>query len=188
MRLFALGMALAAVLASALAGCSSGNSGPATDGPLSGGPFPGMSGGADCLINPVGHPVTFGDERFTNHGHTTVVLDRVSLLRPRGLRMLGSYAVPGVWVVGTQRGWPPRFFKGSRPPTWDSRRPVSGFRVAPGRQFNMVLGVVAVSTPLASAPGMVIYYRDHSGRYLAADHFAMIIAENNRQCEKALPR
>jgi hypothetical protein len=182
MRLLLLAAGMA--LASALAGCGGGN-GPTTDGPLNGGPFPGMSGGAACLINPVGDPVTFGLERFTNHGHTTLVLDRVSLLHPRGLRLLGSYAVPGIPVVGLARGWPPRFFKGSRPPTWKDRQPVHGFRVAPGKHFNMVLGVVPTITPLASAPGMVIRYHDPTGSYLAEDHLAMFIAKNGRECNKA---
>jgi hypothetical protein len=174
--------ALAAVaLAAALASAGCGSSGPATDGPLRGGPFGGPSGGADGADARVGQPVTFGDERFTNHGHTTVVLDRVALRHPRHVRLIGSYAVPGVGLAGVGRGWPPRY--SGLPPTWKYRQPVHGFRLAPGKSFNMVLGVVAAAgTPCARSPGMVIYYHDSAGSYVADDHFAMIIAVGRREC------
>jgi hypothetical protein len=97
-----------------------------------------------------------------------------------------SYAVPGVWVVGEAFGWPPRFLKGGRPPTWKLRQPVHGFKLGPGKQFNMVLGVVA-TTPLSIAPGMVVRYHDPSGSYVDVDHFTMIIAKNGHQSEKAFP-
>jgi hypothetical protein len=173
-------MALAAVLASSLSGCS-GSDSPATDGPLSGGPFGAPGGGADCAPARVGHPVTFGDERFTNQGHTTLVLNRVALGHPHNERLVGSYAVPGVQLVGVLDNWPPEY--SGIPYTWKYRRAVHGFRLAPDRSFNMVLGVAATGAPRAGSPGMVIYYQDSSGSYLLKDHFAMIIAVNGRQCD-----
>src|SRR5437660_7999267 len=72
-------VALAVALVSA--GCG-GGSGPSAHGPLRGGSF-GFGGGSDCAPARVGHPITFGDERFTNHGRTTLVLDHVGLRHPR---------------------------------------------------------------------------------------------------------
>jgi hypothetical protein len=172
-------MALAAALAVAVGGCG-GSSGPAADGPLSGGALGGSSGGADCAPGRLGQPLTFGDERFTNHGHTTLVLDRVALLHPHNERLVGSYAVPGVWLVGVPGGWPPRY--SGIPYTWKYRQPVHGFRLAPAKSFNMVLGVAATGAPRASSPGMVIYYHDSAGSYVTSNHFAMIIAVNRPQC------
>ena len=179
--------ALAAVaLVAALASAGCGSSGPAADGPLRGGPFGSPSGGGDCQVTRVGRPVTFGEERFINHGHTTLVLDRVGLRHSHGLRLLGSYAVPGVWMLGEVFGWPPR---GSRlPPTWKHRQRVHGFRLAAGKSVNMVLGTVATTMPLARSPGMVIRYHDSAGSYVADDHFVMAIAGSDRECEKALPQ
>jgi hypothetical protein len=170
--------ALAAALASA--GCSSSDSSPATDGPLRGGVFGSATGGFDCSPGRVRKPVTFGDETFRNHGHSTVVLDRVGLRRPRNVHLVGSYAVPGVQGAGVSRTFPPRY--SGLPPAWKHRQRVHGFRLAPGKTFNMVLGVAATGGPPARSPGMVIYYHDPAGRYVAVDHFAMIIADGSREC------
>jgi hypothetical protein len=172
-------VAVAAVLASA--GCG-GRSGPATDGPLRGGPFGAPSpGGSACAAARVGEPETFGDERFTNHGHATVVLDRVGLRHPQHMHLIGSYAVPGAGqLVGVARGFPPQY--SGIPPAWKDRRRVHGFRLAPGRSFNMVLGVAATGAPPVRSPGMVINYHDPAGSYVIDDRFAMIIAVDGRQC------
>jgi hypothetical protein len=177
MRITRTGLA-AVALAVALvsAGCGS-SGGPSAHGPLRGGSF-GFGGGSDCAPARVGHPITFGDERFTNHGHTTLVLDRVGLRHPSQVRLVGSYAVPGTYLVGVAH-WPPRY--AGIPPSWKHRQLVHGFRLAPGKSFNMALGVSATGGPLARSPGMVIYYHDPAGRYVVVDHFAMIIAVG-RQC------
>jgi hypothetical protein len=170
-------VAVAAVLASAACG---GRSGPATDGPRRGGPFGSPSAGGDCQVTRVGQAVTFGEERFINHGRTTLILDRVALSHPRGLRLLGSYALPGVWVVGEVFGWPP---KDPLPPTWRRRQQVRGFRLAGGKTVNIGVGVVATTRPLARTSGMVIRYHDSAGSYVTDDHFALSIAGSDRQCE-----
>src|SRR6266705_1378638 len=98
-------VALAAVLASALGGCGGGGS--ATDGPLGGGAYGSISGGSVCAPGRVGQSRTFGIERFTNHGHSAVVLDGVALLHPHHQRLVGSYAVPGSSLIGVA-AWPPQ--------------------------------------------------------------------------------
>lgn len=173
-------LALATVLVPTLAGCAS-SSGPATDGPLS---SRGANGvvprGSYCGPARVGQPIAFGDEVFTNYGHSTVVLDRVVLQRPRNERLIGSYAIQGGSVLIGAEYWPP-----SDPAvasTWRLRKPVHGFRLAPGKKLNMVLGVIATSTGEARSQGMLVYYHDSAGTYVASDDFAMIIAVNKSQC------
>jgi hypothetical protein len=171
-------VALAAALAST--GCSSSGGPAGTDGRLRGGPFGASSpGGAACGGARTGQPVAFGDERFTNHGHATLVLDRVSLRHPRNVRLVGSFAVPGTRMIGVAL-WPP-MYRGI-PPAWKHRQQVHGFRLAPGKTFNMVLGVVATGGPPARSPGMAIYYHDPAGSYVVVDRFAMVIALNGRKC------
>src|SRR5580658_2480547 len=173
--LSAVAVALTAALA--LTGCSS--SGPATDGPLGGGAYGSISGGSVCVPGRVGQPRTFGIERFANHGHTTVVLDSVALLHPRNERLVGSYAVPGKFLIGIE-DWPPKY--AGIPSTWKDRQAVHGFRLAPGKTFNMVLGVEAVATSRANSQGMVIYYHDSEGRYVTSNDLAMITAVDKPQC------
>jgi hypothetical protein len=85
-------------------------------------------------------------QTFTNYGDTTVILDRVVLLRPRNERLVGSYAVPGDLLVGNVR-WPPTYPSTISvpgvPAAWKHRQTVPGFRLAPGKSFNMVLGVAS---------------------------------------------
>jgi hypothetical protein len=175
---------LAVVFATALGGCGGG--GPATDGPLSSGnsadgPIP---SGSICV--PGGRPQTFGDQQFTNYGHVTVVVDRVVLLHPHNEHLVGSYAVPTDLLVGTVP-WPPKYpgtpFIPGIPAAWKHRQPVHGFRLAPGKTFNMVLGMAALAAGRrATSQGMLVYYHDSSGTYVARNYFANIIAASRHTC------
>ncbi len=164
-------------LVSVLGGCSSG---PAPNGPLSSGgsihgPIP---RGSQCV--PGGRSQTFGFDQFTNYGHTTVTLERVVLLHPHNEHLVGSDAVPGDRVIGVAH-WPP-----SNPPSqpaWKDRQPVHGFRLAPGKTFNMVLGIAAIADGhRATSQGELVYYHDSSGSYVAKSYSANIIAANTHTC------
>jgi hypothetical protein len=167
---------LAGSLLYSLAGCSNGS--PATDGPLNG-PFGTNGGHFICAPAHVGQPRAFGFDTFTNHGHATVVLDRVTLLHPHNERLVGSFAVPGSYIVG-EADWPP-----TPPvtPTWKDRQPVHGFRLAPGKTFNMVLGVVATASGRATAQGMRVYYHETTGgSYLTVDRNKIVIETAQQGC------
>lgn len=179
MKTLPLALAAVVTLACALAGCDSGSS-PSANGPLSSsssrqGTIP---NGAQCV--PGGGPQTFGDQLFTNFGSTVVVLVRVILLHPHHQRLIGSYAVPGDLVVGAARGWPPKY--SGMPPEWKHRQPIHGFRLAPGKAFNIVLGIVATTRGRATSQGMLVYYHDSSGSYVAKNYFANIISANTKSC------
>jgi hypothetical protein len=167
--------ALAAMVAAALAGCSTASThDPASNGPLSSaasahGRIP---RGGNCLNRrPV--PEAFGDQPFTNYGHSTVVLDRVVLLHPRNERLIGSDVIPGTPQIGVVQ-WPPNWPQLRA--AWKKRRPVHGYRVAPGKQFNMVLGVTYAGPGFATSQGMLVYCHDAAGSYVAPNYFAMQIA------------
>jgi hypothetical protein len=68
------------------------------------------------------------------------------------------------------------------PSTWKYRQPVHGFRLAPGKSFNMVLGVAAIAPGQASSRGMLVYYHESAGSYVATDDFAMVIAATKTGC------
>lgn len=174
---------LGAALACALAGCG-GASRPATNGPLSSagswhGPIP---RGSECA--PGGRPVAFGFQQFTNYGDTTVTLDRVVLLHPHNEQLVGSDAVPGAVLVG-EVYWPPKYpgtpAGPGLPAAWDHRQPVRNYRLAPGRTFNMVLGVAAISPARATSRGMLVYYHDSTGSYIARNFWANNLAAASRK-------
>jgi hypothetical protein len=126
--------------------------------------------------------MTFGTEEFTNEGHSTLVLDRVGLRDAPNLRLIGAYADPGRLLVGEVEGWPPRPSPGfPLPPNWEQRQPVSGFRLGPGKTFNMVIGVTAPASPGGSTSGLVIHYHDRAGSYVLEDHF-MYTVTTHSQC------
>jgi hypothetical protein len=129
-------------------------------------------GGSDCSPSRPGAGFTFGIEVFKNAGHSTLTLDSLALRDPRGLRLIGAYADPGQYLVGAMPGWPPHPPAGiALPPTWGGRKPVSGFRLAPGKWFGLVIGVTAPHPPGGSTSGLVIRYHDSAGSYIVQDHF-----------------
>ena len=110
---------------------------------------------------PGGRPWAFGLQSFTNYGKAALVVGRVVLLHPRDEHLVGSYVVPGDRVLGVVH-WPVR--NPQTQPAWKDRKPVHGFRLAPGRSFNMVLVVAAIAGGRrATSQGMLVYYQDSSG-------------------------
>ncbi len=185
MRLRSLPLAvLALVLVSVLSGCGGHSDSPSADGPMSSsssrhGPIP---QGSNCA--PGGRPVAFGFQQFTNYGDTTVALDRVVLLHPHNEHLVGSYAVPGAVIVG-EVYWPPKY-PGTPagpgvPAAWRHRQLVHGFRLPPGRTFDMVLGVAAITPARATSQGMLVYYHDSSGSYVAKNFWANNLAAASRK-------
>jgi hypothetical protein len=181
-RLLPRPVTLATALVLLLAGCSSGGGAPAADGPLS---SKGANGvvprGSYCGPARVGQPIAFGEEVFTNYGHATVVLDRVSLQDPHNERLIGSDAIEGGSVLIGAEYWPPSVAAVAS--TWKLRKPVRGFRLAPGKSFNMVLGVIATAAGQASSQGMLVEYHHAAGNYVTSDDFAMVIAVNKKRCQ-----
>jgi hypothetical protein len=164
-------LAVAAILTPLLTGCSSSGKSSSVDG----GPLGGASSGDSTLACArVGQAVTFAAESFTNKGHSALILNRIELRDPHGVHLIGAYVVPGTAMLGVTQGWPPKFPTGI-PRMWKRRQPVTGFQLAAGKSFNMVLGVKATARPQGSSPGMAIYYHDPAGRYVVNDHLGMIV-------------
>ncbi|HET9898153.1 MAG TPA: hypothetical protein VFQ44_24755 [Streptosporangiaceae bacterium] len=113
-----------------------------------------------------------------------MILDRVVLLHPHNQRRIGAYALlydlPGEFLVGNPHGWPPEH--SPLPPTWKYRRPVRGFRLAPGKSVNMVLGVTPITRHRSTSQGMLVYYHDSPGSFVAKNYWAEIIAGNPHGC------
>jgi hypothetical protein len=175
-------VALVALLACALAGCHSASGDPATRGPLSSGTsqYGRIPRGGNCITFPPATPRnTFADQFFTNFGHATVVLDRVVLLHPHNERLIGSAVVPGKQGIGVI-AWPPG--DPSIRGLWKTSQPVHGYQVAPGKTFNMVIGAEPAGPGKATSQGMLVYYHDGAGSYVAPNYFTMQIAPGINGC------
>jgi hypothetical protein len=178
LSLAALGLAVAVALA--LGGCSSGGGGPAADGPLSGGPYGSAIGQGDvCAPARVGQPWTFGIDEFTNQGHDTVTLDRVTLVHPQHEHLISSWLMPGAALIGIVP-WPPRVAR--KPSTWKDRQPLQGFRLAPGKPAVIVLDVAPTAARRASSQGVTIYYHDPAGSYVTSSHFGLQFLVGKSSC------
>jgi hypothetical protein len=145
----------AALLAVAVAGCSSASGGVQSGGPL--GP-PDHHDGA-CAAEPrPGAPETIGFIEFGNTGSVPLVITRVTLRDPRHLRLLGSYLVPVIsGEIGAASGWPPRPSPGAPLPRgWKLRQP-------PGH------------LPGGSAAGVNIYYHSGGTRYVRESNVRLML-------------
>jgi hypothetical protein len=105
-------------------------------------------------------PWTFGVDEFTNRGHDTVTLDRVTLLHPRHEHLISSWAMPGAALIGVVPGPPHVAYM---PSTWEGRRPAHGFRLGPGKPVVIVVDVAPTAAGLATSQGMTICHDGPAG-------------------------
>src|SRR5438067_2447269 len=122
-----------------LAGCSaSARHGPAA-GPLG---YPdGANQSGLCQPDLHGQPETVATDDIRNNGHHTVVIDRLVLVRPRHLALVGSYIVPGQFAVGQWASFPPPARQLDMGVQWASRHVTTGALVLPGHWINPVIGL-----------------------------------------------
>lgn len=90
-----------------------------------------------CLPGRPGNANTDGLENYVNGGHGTLIIDRVSLAQPRGLKLAGAYIVPGKYSVGTRATFPPPAGQLLRGVEWAQRRSAVRvvIKVSPARCF-----------------------------------------------------
>jgi len=170
--------AIAAVaIAVCLAGCSSGvifNSGPL------GGQG---STGINCApVNGRGGVVSYGTIEFANSSASPVVITKVSLADPRGLRMLAAYVVPvtGDTISGFVQGYPSAK---TMPPgeQWALRQRADGAAIKHSRGHD-VTNLIAVLKPTRNpgwARGINIYYHSSGGqRYLLRQGLQILVGVN----------
>jgi hypothetical protein len=136
-----------------------------------------------------GHKVTtFGDDSVRNYGKATAVIDKVTFVRPRHLRVLRIWAVPTTAdLAGMSWGVPP-------PPRsyhlagwhWNQRHLAKGARVPPaaGKYDRMNLLVVVALTPGAqrgSMAAMDIWYHVGANAYRFRTSLGLVVV-NRKSC------
>lgn len=160
-----------------LAGCSSGvifNSGPL------GGQG---STGINCApVDGRGGVLSYGFIEFANSSASPVVITKVSLADPRGLRMLAAYVVPitGDTLYGLLQGYPPAKHLPSGV-QWPERQRADGAIIEHSRGQD-VTNLVAVLKPTRNpgwARGINIYYHSSGGqRYLLRQGVQILVSIN----------
>jgi hypothetical protein len=176
-------IAAMAAIAVCLAGCSSGvifNSGPL-----------GGQGSTGINCAPVGgrdRVLGYGYIEFANTSASPVVIDKVSLADPRGLRMLAAWVVPitGETIYGLQPGSPPQHLVAGI--QWSERQRADGVTIKHSRGHD-VTNLIAVLKPtrkLGWARGINIFYRSGSQRYLLRQGLQILVSHGN--CPNDLTR
>jgi hypothetical protein len=174
------GLLALTALAAVLAGCSdsSGRPGP---GPLG---YPGnQPGNQSTLCMGDGHlglAYTEGLDSFTNTGHDTLIIDRVTITSVSHMRLVGGYIVPGRSVVGSFHTFPPPAGQLSKGVQWARRRLPAGTRVRPGDWINVVVGLAPTAT--TGNAKVEVIYRDGDTRYERVSALRTIIKTPPLRC------
>jgi len=164
-------------IAVCLAGCSSGvifNSGP-----LGG---QGSTGINCASVIGRGGVLTYAFIEFANTSASPVVITKVTLADPRGLRMLAAYVVPitGDTLYGLRPGYPSARGMPSGE-QWAQRQRADGATVKHSRGQD-VINLVAVLKPTRNpgwARGINIYYHSSGGqRYLLRQGVQILVFIN----------
>jgi hypothetical protein len=163
-----------AALAVVVAGCSASI-------PVNAGPFGGAgNGGYDCV--PHSHPGEILTEGFNDVSDswrgTVAVISKVSLVRPRGLRLMRTYAVRlgNHPAYGDMPGLPSVGVGAFSYPAWKHHVNAAGARVAYARhvafQTNLLL-VVKTSAANSSDQGINVWYHVGTRHYHLRTRFGL---------------
>jgi hypothetical protein len=160
-----------------LAGCSSG---PATDGPLLDQGTP----GGECAPAPRGGVLSCGFEVMANTGDASVTVSKVSLVDPRGLRIVAAYFVPisGNDLYGVRSGFPPAAHLDPGV-LWSQRQRASGARIphtAAGHYVNLLV-VIKPADSGGTAKSIDVDYTASGQQYRLTTPTALQVVVS-RQC------
>jgi hypothetical protein len=171
------------MIAAAAAACSGGN-------PVNTGPFGGAgNGGYNCV--PIGHPggfVTEGLNEVSDSWRGTVaVISKISLVRPRGLRLVRAYAVRlgDVPSYGDMPGLPSASDNGFSYPAWKHHVNAVGARVPYVRRLAFqtdLLLVLKVSAAKSTDQGINVWYHVGSRLYHLRTRFGLQLLARPAHC------
>lgn len=129
-----------------------------------------------------GVPDTIGVDVMFNGGPRPAVIDRLVLVSPRHIKLVGAYVYPA--ARGTFGGWPgfpPRYLRG-RPGSeyrglvwaWAHRHIPAGAIIPPHQWAGVVLGLEATSAR-GSIASIDVFYHVGSARYEWQGHVRVVL-------------
>lgn len=151
------------------------------------GPF-GNGGGQGGICSPVGPGgvLSYGGQEFRNSGPDTGFIDKVTLYRPRELRLVAAYVVPitGRDLYGNWVGYPPAARAVKQPGVqWAQRQRADSARIPPahGHGVTNLLLVLKPTGKVGTAQGIDVYYREAGQLYHLRTGFVLKVI-TARQC------
>jgi hypothetical protein len=174
---------LAALIAYLVAAPSSPavNTGPLGDG--------GTSGGICVPIRP-GAVESWGITYLGNTGRSDAIIEKISLVRPRNLRLAASYVVPitGLTEYGSWFGYPPA--PPQRGVQWSRHTLAAGTHLPParGRDHADLVTVLQPTGPVAEAQAINVFYLESGTRYQMQTHYRFVLLVGQKSCPVNWPR
>jgi hypothetical protein len=133
----------------------------------SGGPLAPPEGSAAAVATPVdlNAPYSWGLIYLRNEGDDAAHVEALDLGQiPSGLRVLGSYAVPGNAGIGFGEGYHP-----------SDGRPVVGVTIPPKMTYNVVVGLSATARGRHVIPEARVRYTSGGTTYEATFNLAVVL-------------
>ncbi|MEV7390962.1 hypothetical protein [Streptomyces sp. NPDC091215] len=173
----------------AVLGCS----GSATaGGPLDGPDWEKVGSGQVCMPAKPGATLTFGGDELHNYGHKDVVVDKVSLLEPKALRLVDAVVLPTRnTFVGYSSHYPPRkpALDGLES-AWDHRRPAVGMTIAPqpdstsdtARTHNLVVAVRVTGRTKVGMAAVIVDYHVGGTKYRWHNIISLVVETTKAAC------
>ncbi|MFE2212123.1 hypothetical protein ACFW93_09080 [Streptomyces canus] len=145
-----------ALLAALVTGCSSADHQASTGGPLNGPDYADAGSGEECVPAKEGGSVTFGGDELHNFGSKPVVIDKVTLSKASGLRLVTSVIVStSSSLIGYSTGYPPVPEARNQPGIdWAHRREAAGATLSPQPDNAKVVNNLVLHLQVTGASGV----------------------------------
>lgn len=178
-----------ALLMALVTGCTSADQQASTGGPLNGPDYADAGSGEECIPAKTGSSLTFGGDELHNYGSKAVVIDKVTLSKARGLRVVEAVIVPtSTSLIGYGTGYPPDPGARSQPGVdWDHRRKAAGATLSPQSEKsmnvnNLVLHLQVTDTTGVGMAGVLVHYHVGSSDYVWHNVLGLTVETKKKSC------
>ncbi|MCX4853819.1 hypothetical protein OG426_54170 [Streptomyces canus] len=145
--------------------------------------------GQECIPAKNGSSITFGGDELHNYGSKDAVIDKVTLSKAKGLRLVESVIVPtSTSLVGYSTGYPPVAEARNQPGIdWDHRRKAAGATLAPQpanakNTNNLVLHLRITDTSDVRMAGVLVQYHVGDSDYVWHNVLGLTVETKRASC------
>ncbi|WP_262064511.1 hypothetical protein [Streptomyces sp. STR69] len=144
------------MLVALVTSCSSGGHQASDGGPLNGPGDAEAGSGEECIPAKAGGSIAFGGDELHNYGSKAVVIDKITLRKASGLRLVEAVIVSNSSaLIGYGSGWPPDPEARSGPGIdWAHRRKAVGATLSPQPDNAKVLNNLVLHLQVTAASGV----------------------------------
>ena len=177
------------LLAALVTGCSTVQHQDSTDGPLD---QPGDSdggSGVECIPARTGGSIFFGGDELHNYGHKALVIDKITLRKASGVRLVEALIVSNSSsFIGYGHGWPPDPEARTGPGIdWAHRRKAVGATISPQSDHakvanNLVLRLQVTAASGARMAGIQVRYHVDGSAYRWDNALGLTVETKKTSC------